>query len=101
RTVEPARRAFHADQEATAVEVEPHIDRAIAQLRSQLHEHVLAEFERQRLENGVGVEEFKAEKTCGGCSMVLPPAERSAILNAPKNEMPQCSDCGSYLVRPA
>ncbi|MDN6136521.1 zinc ribbon domain-containing protein [Corynebacterium sp.] len=101
RKVETARRAFDAAQEATPVEAERDIDSEIAQLRSQLDEDVLAEFERQRLENGVGVEEFKAEKTCGGCSMVLPPAERSAILNAPKNEMPQCSDCGSYLVRPA
>lgn len=101
RKVETARRAFDAAQEATPVEVERDIDSEIAQLRSQLDEDVLAEFERQRLENGVGVEEFKAEKTCGGCSIVLPPAERSAILNAPKNEMPQCSDCGSYLVRPA
>ena len=101
RKVETARRAFEAAQEGVPVEPERDIDREIAELRAQLDDDVLAEFERQRLENGVGVEAFKAEKTCGSCSMVLPPAERAAILNAPKNEMPQCSDCGSYLVRPA
>ena len=101
RKVETARRAFEAAQEAVPAGPEREIDREIAELRAQLDDDVLAEFERQRLENGVGVEAFKAEKTCGSCSMVLPPAERAAILNAPKNEMPQCSDCGSYLVRPA
>ena len=101
RKVETARRAFEAAQEAVPAGPDRDIDREIAELRAQLDDDVLAEFERQRLENGVGVEAFKAEKTCGSCSMVLPPAERAAILNAPKNEMPQCSDCGSYLVRPA
>ena len=101
RKFETARRAFEAAQEAVPAGPERDIDREIAELRAQLDDDVLAEFERQRLENGVGVEAFKAEKTCGSCSMVLPPAERAAILNAPKNEMPQCSDCGSYLVRPA
>lgn len=101
RKVETARRAFEAAKEAVPAGPERDIDREIAELRAQLDDDVLAEFERQRLENGVGVEAFKAEKTCGSCSMVLPPAERAAILNAPKNEMPQCSDCGSYLVRPA
>lgn len=101
RKVETARRALEAAQEGVPVEPERDTDREIAELRAQLDDDVLAEFERQRMENGVGVEAFKAEKTCGSCSMVLPPAERAAILNAPKNEMPQCSDCGSYLVRPA
>lgn len=101
RKAEAARRALEAAQEAVPAGPERDIDREIAELRAQLDDDVLAEFERQRLENGVGVEAFKAEKTCGSCSMVLPPAERAAILNAPKNEMPQCSDCGSYLVRPA
>ena len=100
RAVETARRAFEAAQESEPVGAERDIDAEIAELRGQLDEETLAEFERQRAENGVGVEEFKAGKTCGSCSMVLPPAERSAISNAPKNEMPQCSDCGSYLVRP-
>src|SRR5699024_6072204 len=49
RKVETARRAFDAAQEATPVEVERDIDSEIAQLRSQLDEDVLAEFERQRL----------------------------------------------------
>lgn len=100
RAVETARRAFEAAQESEPVGAERDIDAEIAELRGQLDGETLAEFERQRAENGVGVEEFKAGKTCGSCSMVLPPAERSAISNAPKDEMPQCSDCGSYLVRP-
>lgn len=100
RAVETARRAFEAAQESEPVGAERDIDAEIAELRGQLDDETLAEFERQRAENGVGVEEFKAGKTCGSCSMVLPPAERSTISNAPKDDMPQCSDCGSYLVRP-
>lgn len=101
RKVETARRAFDAAQAAAPVEVERDIDAEIAELRGQLDADTLAQFEEQRAENGIGVEEFKANKTCGGCSMVLPPAERAAILNAPANQLPQCSDCGSYLVRPS
>ena len=101
RKVETARRAFDAAQAAAPVEVERDIDAEIAELRGQLDADTLAQFEEQRTENGIGVEEFKANKTCGGCSMVLPPAERAAILNAPANQLPQCSDCGSYLVRPS
>lgn len=101
RKLETARRAFETAQQAAPVAPERDIDAEIAELRGQLDEQTLAEFERQRTENGIGVEEFKTGKTCGSCSMVLPPAERAAIANAPKNEMPQCSDCGSYLVRPA
>ncbi|MFH0412921.1 zinc ribbon domain-containing protein [Corynebacterium sp. L4756] len=101
KKVETARRAFEAADAAAPVEEERDIDAEISKLRDQLDEATLAEFERQREENGIGAEAFKSGKTCGSCSMVLPPAERAAIMNAPKDEMPQCSDCGSYLIRPA
>ena len=42
---------------------------------------------------------FKANRACGGCFIVLPPAEQNAVRNAPADELPQCGDCGSYLVR--
>src|SRR5699024_9957598 len=49
RQVETARRALEAAQEGVPVEPDRDIDREIAELRAQLDDDVLAEFERQRL----------------------------------------------------
>lgn len=97
RELETARRALEAAEEAAALET-PREER-VKQLREQLPDDVLAEFDQQRAVNGVGVAEFKGNKSCGGCFIVLPPAEQAAIRNAPADQLPQCSDCGSYLVR--
>lgn len=99
RKLDAARRAADAAAEAESNKPDPAV--RISELRAALPDDVLAEYETQRTENGVGVAEFKAAKTCGGCFIVLPPADRSAVRNAAANELPQCSDCGSYLVRPA
>ena len=71
----------------------------IGELRDQLPARVLSEYDTQREENGVGAAQFKANRACGGCFIVLPPAEQNAVRNAPADELPQCGDCGSYLVR--
>lgn len=69
-------------------------------IRSQMPDDVMAEFYEQRAENSVGVASFNG-RSCGGCFIVLPPSDISAIRNAPADELPQCPDCGSYLVRAA
>ena len=69
-------------------------------IRSQLPADVMAEFYERRAENSVGVASFNG-RSCGGCFIVLPPSDISAIRNAPVDELPQCPDCGSYLVRAA
>lgn len=97
RKIELARRAAEAANEAAANQPDPAIQ--VGALRDQLPIDVVAEFDRQRVENGVGAATFIQGKTCGGCHIVLPPADRSAIVNAPADEVPQCSDCGSYLIR--
>lgn len=97
RKVEAARRALDAAKESQAHQPDPQVE--IDELRAQLPATALAEYDRQREENGVGVAEFKSDKACGGCFIVLPPADRSAVRNAGKDELPQCPDCGSYLVR--
>lgn len=67
-------------------------------IHAQVPASAIAEFEAQREENSVGVASFNG-RSCGGCFIVLPPADISAIRNAPADELPQCPDCGSYLVR--
>lgn len=98
RELEKAERAAQAAEESKAHEPDP--QERIDQLRQALPDDVLTEYDNQRFENGVGAAEFKAQKTCGGCFIVLPPADRSAVRNAPAEELPQCPDCGSYLIRP-
>ncbi|MGX1739869.1 zinc ribbon domain-containing protein [Corynebacterium flavescens] len=98
RKVEKLGRAAQAAREAH--DNAPAPAERIAQLRAQLPEDVLAEYDAVRLENKVGVAAFKG-RACGGCYIVLPPAEQNAIRNAPADELPQCSNCGSYLVRAA
>ncbi len=53
---------------------------------------------RRNVRNGLAVVTVKRD-ACGGCFIVLPPAEQNAVRNAPADELPQCGDCGSYLVR--
>lgn len=98
RKVEAAARARDAAREAAGNIPDPasHVE----QLRAQIDAAALAEYERQREENGVGAASFNG-RTCGGCFIVLPPSDRSAIQAAPADEVPQCTNCGSYLIRRA
>ncbi|MBK4148914.1 zinc ribbon domain-containing protein [Corynebacterium macginleyi] len=97
RKLEMLRRAAEAAQEAADNQPDPAV--RIADLREQLPSDALAEYDAQRQENGVGAAQFKGNRACGGCFIVLPPVDKSAVRNAPADELPQCSDCGSYLVR--
>ena len=98
RKLEVLKRAAEAAQEAAANRPDPQV--RIGELREQLPADVLAEYETVREENGVGAAAFTG-RACGGCFIVLPPAEQNAVRNAAADELPRCSDCGSYLVRPA
>ncbi|MDO5031317.1 zinc ribbon domain-containing protein [Corynebacterium sp.] len=98
RQLEVLARAAQAAVESAENQESPEV--RIGQLREQLPADVLAEYDRMRTENGVGAAKFNG-RACGGCFMVLPPAEQNAVRNAPADELPQCGDCGSYLVRQA
>ena len=96
RKLEVLKRAAEAAQEAAANRPDPQV--RIGELREQLPADVLEEYETVREENGVGAAAFTG-RGCGGCFIILPPAEQNAVRNAAADELPQCSDCGSYLVR--
>ncbi|MTD90887.1 zinc ribbon domain-containing protein [Corynebacterium hiratae] len=98
RKLEVLKRAAEAAQEAAANRPDPQV--RIGELREQLPADIVAEYETVREENGVGAAAFTG-RGCGGCFIILPPAEQNAVRNAAADEVPQCSDCGSYLVRPA
>lgn len=98
RKIDAAARARDAAREAAGNIPDPtsHVE----QLRARIDAAALAEYERQREENGVGAASFNG-RACGGCFIVLPPNDRSAIQATPADEVPQCSNCGSYLIRRA
>lgn len=95
RQVEVARRAAEAANDSSE-----NVDPAdqIAALRASLPADLIALYDDQRKENDLGAASFNG-RSCGGCHVVLPVADRSAINLAPAGELPQCPNCGSYLVR--
>ncbi|AWB81503.1 hypothetical protein C3B44_03320 [Corynebacterium yudongzhengii] len=95
RQVEVARRAAEAANSA-ARDVDP--AERIRDLRSQLPDDVLTAYEEQKDENDIGAAGFNG-RSCGGCHIVLPPADRAKINKTAADELPQCTNCGTYLVR--
>lgn len=86
-----------------AAEASSHISdpaQRLEELRARLDEAALAEYDSQREDNEVGAALFNG-RACGGCFIMLPPADQSAIRQAPADEVPQCPNCGSYLIRKA
>ena len=70
----------------------------MAEIRQSLPADVVAAYDAQRNENSVGVAAFNG-RSCGGCFIILPAGDIAAIRGAAADELPQCPDCGSYLVR--
>ncbi|QPK78560.1 hypothetical protein G7Y31_08335 [Corynebacterium lizhenjunii] len=96
RQAEVARRAADAAEEAHANRPETTV--RVAQLRELLPTDVLEEYDRIRLENGVGAASFN-NRVCGSCHIQLPPAAVNAIRGAAPAQLPECTDCGALLVR--
>ncbi len=96
RRVEEARVALDAAN-ATAAGTET-LQEKISRLAGQLPAEAVAQYQAQREENGVGAAQYNG-RSCGGCAMVLPAGLLSEIRNAPADELPQCPECGSYLIR--
>lgn len=70
----------------------------IKQLREHIAAPLLELFDDRRSENGVGAAAFNG-RSCGGCFIVLPPADISAIRQTPADQMPECPECGTFLIR--
>ncbi|APT92152.1 Zn-ribbon protein [Corynebacterium phocae] len=96
RKVEAARRELDSAQ--AAHEARPDSSQRLAELRAELPAEVLAEYDSVRHENGVGVAQF-TNRACGGCYIQLPPASVNHIRTTSETLLPQCPDCGTYLVR--
>ncbi|WKD59666.1 zinc ribbon domain-containing protein [Corynebacterium caspium] len=99
RKIELAKRTAEA---ARAAQVQADSDplKEVEFLRAKLPLEVLAEYDEQRATNGTGAAIFNG-RTCGGCFIVLPASEQQAVRNAPADEVPQCPECGSFLIRKA
>ncbi|MCP1386787.1 C4-type zinc ribbon domain-containing protein [Corynebacterium sp. TA-R-1] len=84
RKVEAAQRAVDALPAIEAVDP--------AGLRAQLPADVLS------LYDDVSAASFNG-RTCNGCFIQLPPAERAEVMAADEDELPTCPNCGTLLVR--
>ena len=95
-----ATRALEAAQRAQEEHAEQRLQQ-ISALRSTLsntHPDVLASYDQQREDTGIGAARLQG-RSCHGCNLILPPATISALRHAPADELPTCPDCGTYLVR--
>ena len=79
--------------EAAPVTVDPR-----PELRDQLPADVLATYDRQAAESGAGAARFTGQ-SCENCSIRLSPGDIADIVATPADELPQCPECGTYLVR--
>ncbi|APT85153.1 zinc ribbon domain-containing protein [Corynebacterium aquilae] len=92
-----AKRALDAARDAadaTQAEREAHIK----SLRDQLPSEVLAEYDTQREDLGVGAALFTG-RICRGCNVILAPNAIREIMAYPADELPSCPECGSLLIR--
>ncbi|GAB2504796.1 Chromosome partition protein Smc [Corynebacterium atrinae] len=96
RQVEAAARAAEAANAAHTIQTTP--EQRIAELRGQLPADVVAEYDLQKKDSGVGAADFNG-RTCGGCFMVLGAADQNRVRKAAADELPQCPECGTYLIR--
>ncbi|AIG64478.1 Zn-ribbon protein [Corynebacterium atypicum] len=71
---------------------------AISERKKAFAPEVIAAYESRRSDNEVGVARFNG-RSCLGCFMVLPAADRARVAQAAPDVLPECPNCGSYLVR--
>lgn len=96
RQLEVAKRAAEAANASAAAVKDPQTH--IAELRAQLPADVVAEYDAQKNDSDVGAADFNG-RTCGGCYIVLSGMDQQRVNRAPADELPQCPECGTYLVR--
>ncbi|SES23443.1 zinc ribbon domain-containing protein [Corynebacterium cystitidis] len=84
--IEVARRAAEAAPTPAAA-ADP------ADIRAKLSDDVLADYD------DCGAAPLVSGRTCGGCFIQMPPAEREEINAVPADELPNCPNCGTFLVR--
>lgn len=88
-----------AAQRAAEAAHTPSDDSARAEeIRAQLPADVVAAYDKQKEISGFGASEFTG-RACGGCNLILPAADIQEIRSAPADSVPQCPECGTYLVR--
>lgn len=86
RKVDVAQRAVEALPPRESVDT--------AALRAQLPAEILEAYDE------IGAASFNG-RTCNGCFIALPAAERTVVLNHPADQVPYCPNCGTLLVRVA
>ncbi|WP_295647077.1 zinc ribbon domain-containing protein [uncultured Corynebacterium sp.] len=86
-----AENAVNADLEA--------VKARITQAKEDLDPEILAAYECQLEDHGIGVAELKGV-TCQGCFMELDPMTMKEFRSAPATQLLRCPECNVFLVRP-
>ncbi|WP_448852279.1 zinc ribbon domain-containing protein [Corynebacterium sp. 335C] len=92
-----ARRALGAAEESLAAE-ERRITAGIGRLREGLDARLLARFDRREAEVGVAAARLDG-RVCGSCFMELSHSTVRELDALPADRMPECPECGAWLVR--
>ena len=92
-----ARQRLAQAENAVSADLEA-VKARIARAKADLTPEVLAAYESQLFEHGVGVAELKGV-TCQGCFMELDPLTMKEFRNAGPDELLRCPECNVLLVR--
>ncbi|MGS2663828.1 zinc ribbon domain-containing protein [Corynebacterium glucuronolyticum] len=98
RVKELEERLAAAQRAAAAAHTPADDSQRVEDIRAQLPEDVLAAYDKQKVISEFGAAAFTG-RACGGCNLILPAADIQEIRSAPANVVPQCPECGTYLVR--
>lgn len=98
KKVDLATRARDAAAESRHHLSEENIIEDIARIRAELPAELVEAYDAAYQEYGVGAAFFNG-RSCGGCHMVLPANDRTRIRNLPEDELAECPNCATLLVR--
>ena len=95
--VDSARRAAEAATSSAAAQEDPR--QRAARLREVLPADIIAQYDARRTENGVGVAALSGGRSCGACFLTLTATALREIQATDPDELPECPNCGAFLVR--
>ncbi|MEZ5320587.1 MAG: C4-type zinc ribbon domain-containing protein [Microthrixaceae bacterium] len=99
RAIEDRRADLTAAQAEISVELDA-VRRRRDELAATIDPELVARYERiARAHNGQGVARLAPGGSCEGCHLTLPRAEYDELRRAPADEIHECPECGSILVR--
>ena len=72
--------------------------RKVQVIKNELPDEIVEAYDIQREDHGVGAAQL-IDRVCQGCHMSLDNATLTAFRKAPVDELLQCPECNTYLIR--